>query len=179
MCPAIMASGTSLSTLKEDVHMAGNDAANKVFEAINEGSDAFIDIVRATNDRGHRFSTALIEEAQEGQRELAELAKRWMAAPFDFFGIYSSLIETTTKGQSRALDITRQWFGEMADAQKESRQYMQRMISANRTAGEAAADAARGLFSRATEAVQAATEGNGRRAVSQAQARAEAAASEL
>ena len=48
--------------------MAGNDAAQKIFEALNESSDAFIDAVRASNDRGHRFSAAVIEQAQESQR---------------------------------------------------------------------------------------------------------------
>lgn len=143
--------------------MAGNDAAGKLFEAANASSDAFIDAVRAANDRGHRVSTAVIEAAQEGQREAVELAKKWAAAPLDVFSIYSAIVETTTKAQSRAMDVTRQWFGEMADAQKESRQFVERMMSANRTASEASIELARGAFTRATEVVQSATEGNGRR----------------
>ncbi len=138
--------------------MAGNDTAWKFFEALNEGSDALIDAVRAANDRGHRFSTALIEEAQEGQREAVELTKKWAAAPLDFLGFYSSLMETTTKAQGRALDVTRQWFGEMTDAQKETRELLEHMVSANRTAGEATVQVARGIFSRASEAVQSATQ---------------------
>lgn len=143
--------------------MAGNDAAGKFFEAINTSSDAFIDVVRAANDRGHRVSTALIEAAQEGQRESVEMAKKWAAAPLDLFSVYSAIVETATKGQSRALDVTRQWFGEMAEAQKETRQFAERIMSANRTASEASIELARGAFTRATEVVQSATEGNGRR----------------
>lgn len=144
--------------------MAGNEATTKFFEALNEGSDALIDAVRAANDRGHRVTTAFIEEAQEGQREAVELAKKWVAAPFDIAGFYSSLIESTTKAQGRALDITRQWFGEMADAQKEAREIIQRMVKANRRANEATIDFARGIFNRASEAVQTTTTGDGRRA---------------
>lgn len=145
--------------------MAGNDAAGKFFEALNESSDALIDAIRAANDRGHRVSTALIESAQEGQREATELAKRWIAAPFDLAGFYSTVIESATRAQGRALEVTRQWFGELADAQKETREILQRVVKANRAVNEASVDVARGVFSRATEAVQSSTGvGDGRRA---------------
>jgi hypothetical protein len=143
--------------------MAGTDATAKLFEAINQSSDAIVDAVRAANDRGHRFSAAMIEQAQENQREAVELAKKWAASPLDFFGIYSSIVETATKGQSRALEATREIFGELAEAQKETRQLLQRLATANRTAGEATVEVARNMFTRATEAVQQATDGNGRR----------------
>ena len=159
--------------------MAGNDAAGKIFEAINASSDAFIDVVRAANDRGHRVSTAFIEAAQEGQREAVELARKWSASPFDLFGIYSAMVEATTKGQSRALEVARQWFGEMADAQKETRDLIQKVVSANRHASEATVDLVRGVFSRATEAVQSATEGNGRKMTREPARSSEAPAGEL
>ena len=137
--------------------MAGNDATSKFFEALNDSSDALIDAVRAANDRGHRVSTALIQSAQEGQREAVELTRKWLTAPLDIAGFYSSLIESATRTQGRTLDITRQWFGEMADAQKETREILQRVVTANRSANEAGADVARGVFNRATEAAQSAT----------------------
>jgi hypothetical protein len=143
--------------------MAGNDAAGKFFEALNESSDALIDAIRAANDRGHRVSTAVIESAQEGQREAVELAKKWIGAPFDIAGFYSTLIESATRAQGRALEVTRQWFGELADAQKETREILQRVVKANRAANEASADVARGVFSRATETVQSTSIGDGRR----------------
>jgi hypothetical protein len=150
--------------------MAGNDATRKVFEAWNESSDALVDAVRAANDRGHRIAAALIEEAQESQRTSVELAKKWAAAPFDFFGFYGALIETATKAQGRALDVSRQWFGELADIQKETREVVTRMTAANRTAGEAGVEVARGMLTRASDAIQTASQsmaqaatGNGRR----------------
>ena len=153
--------------------MAGNDATGKFFEALNESSDALIDAVRAANDRGHRVSTALIESAQEGQREAVELAKKWMGAPFDIAGLYSTLVESATRAQGRTLDVTRQWFGELADAQKETREILQRVVTANRAANEATADVARGVFSRASEAVQSSGIGDGRRASRTAEVTAE------
>jgi hypothetical protein len=146
--------------------MAGNDATTKFFEALNESSDAFIDAVRAANNRTHRVSTAIIESAQEGQREAVELAKKWLNAPFDIGGFYSAIIESATRAQGRALEVTRQWFGELADAQKETREIMQRVVQANRSANEASADVARGVFNRASEAVQSAGNGDGKRVAS-------------
>jgi len=144
--------------------MAGNDAAQKYFEAMNESSDALIDGVRAASDRGHRLSAALIEQAQEGQREAAEFARKWANAPFDFSGLFSSLVESTTKAQGRVVEGARQWFNEMGEVQKETREIVQRVIDANRKANEAGVEMARGMFSRAGEAVQSITDGNGRTA---------------
>jgi hypothetical protein len=132
----------------------GNGSANRVYDSLNDGYDAIIDAVRAANDRGHRVSTALIEDAQRSQREAVDLVKRWADAPLDILGLYSAFVENTTKAQSRALEATREWFGELANAQQESRQVIQRIATANRAAGEAAMDAARGAFSRAGEVVQ-------------------------
>jgi hypothetical protein len=144
--------------------MAGNDAAQKLFEAMNESSDALIDAIRAANDRGHRFSAALIEQAQESQREAAEFARKWASAPFDVSGLFSSLVESTTKAQGRAVEGARQWFSEIGDVQKETREIAQRVIDANRKVNEAGVEMARGMFTRAGEAVQSITDGNGRTA---------------
>lgn len=138
--------------------MAGNDASGKFFDALNEGYDALVDAVRAVNDRGHRVSTALIEDAQRGQRETVDLAKKWADAPLDFVGLSGSVIDTTTKAQSRSIEAARQWFGELADAQQETRQALQRVLTASRTASEAGVTGARGFFDRTSEAVQAAVQ---------------------
>ena len=65
------------------------------------------------------------------------------------------LLEATTKAQSRALEVTRQWFGELTEAQKEAQDVLQRMVAANRSAGEAVVDLSRGIFSRTSEAIRA------------------------
>ena len=95
--------------------MANDDAATKYYEALNETSDALIDAIRAANNRGHRLTTALIEQAQENQRDVVEITRKWAAAPFDVIGLMSSVTESTTKAQGRSLDATRQIFGEFSD----------------------------------------------------------------
>lgn len=141
--------------------MADTDSSAKFFDALNESYDAFIDAVRAANDRTHRVSTAFIENAQQGQRDAIGLAKQWAQAPLDIAGFSSSVIDATTKAQGRSLDATRQWFGELSGAQEETREFLQRVMQANRHAGEAATEVARGWFSRAGEAVQSLSRANG------------------
>lgn len=142
--------------------MATSEASERYYEALNETSDAIIDAVRAANDRGHRFATALIEQAQESQRDAVEFARKWAESPFDVIGLMSTITENTTKAQGRALDATRQLFSEMADAQKEGREVFQKVFNANRAAGEASVEVARGAFSRATTAVQNVAVRNGK-----------------
>jgi len=138
--------------------MAGTDAGVRFFDAVNQSYDAWIDAVRAANERGHRFSAALIEDAQRGQREFVELTSKWAEAPLDILGFYGSLMGAATKAQGRALDVSRQLFSEMGEAQKETREVARRVMTANRSAGEAAVEFGRGVFSRAGEAVQTAAQ---------------------
>lgn len=145
--------------------MVANETTAKLFDAVNETSDALIDATRAANDRGHRFTTSAIEQAQESQRDAVELTRKWLDAPLDFLGLLGLMTESTTKAQGRALEATRLFFSEMGDAQKEARDMIQRMVSANRTAGEASVELTRNIFTRANDAVQSATAGNGRKAV--------------
>ena len=164
--------------------MAGNDATVKFFGAMNEGYDAFIDTIRAANDRGHRMSTALIEDVQRGQREAVELATKWAEAPLDLASLSSSIADASTKAQNRSLEVTRLLFGEMAEAQEESREVFQRVVNANRSVGEAAIGVARGFFTRASEAVQSATQspaptgGDGRRTARESSRTSQAATDE-
>jgi hypothetical protein len=162
--------------------MAGNEANGKFFEAVNANSDAVIDAIRGANDRGHRITAALIEEAQEGQREAVQLARKWAAAPMDIPGFFSAIVESGTKAQGRALEVGRQFFSEMGEAQRETRDLFTKMFQANREMGEAGAEFARGVTGRAGEAVQSVTsraneaaksvassaEADGRRAVREA-----------
>jgi uncharacterized protein (DUF1810 family) len=136
--------------------MASNGNSTRFIEAVNTSYDAVIDAVRAANDRGHRVSTAMIEDAQRSQRETIDLFKRWAEAPLDLLGFYGAVVETVTRAQSRTLEATREWFGEMADAQQESREVLQRIVNANRNVNEAAVEMARGMFTRAGEVVQSA-----------------------
>jgi hypothetical protein len=139
--------------------MAGNETTSTFFEALNDGYDAFIDGIRKANDRTHRFSAAFIEDAQRSQREVAELTRKWLDAPLDVQAAASRAVDAASKSQGRSLDVARQFLSELAEAQSEAQDVLRRMLTANRSAGEAAIDVARGAFSRAGEAVQSAGRG--------------------
>jgi hypothetical protein len=131
--------------------MAGENATQKFFDALNQSYDAWIEALRTGNERTHRFSLAVLDEARKGQREAIDLGKKWVDAPLDIISFYSSVIETATRAQGRALELTRQWFSDAAESQKDARQVAQRMMDANRSAGEAVGEVARGAFSRAAD----------------------------
>ncbi len=134
--------------------MAENDERVRFFDSLNESYDATIDAVRAANNRTHRFTTTLIEDAQQNQRDAVDLAKKWADSPLDFLGFYSAAVDTATKAQGRALDATRELFKEASEARKESGEALQRVASVNRNAGDAAVTMARGAINRANQAVQ-------------------------
>lgn len=130
--------------------MAEDDATQTLFDTYDETYDALIQRLKVANDRAHRLSNALIGHAHQGQREAADLWKRWAEAPLDLFGFWGFLAETVTKPQLRALEFSREYFAELAEAQQESRAALERSVSANRRSTEATAGAARELLSRAS-----------------------------
>ncbi|MBI1886664.1 MAG: hypothetical protein HYS09_10205 [Chloroflexi bacterium] len=132
------------------------DRTDRFLTSINQGYDAMLDALRAGNERTYRASKILIDEAQTGQRELVDLGRRWAEAPLDVIGFSTALVESLTRSQGRMLDLTRIWFDEMAQVQKESRDVIQRVTSASRTTVEVAVETGRSLFSRATEEVRSA-----------------------
>jgi hypothetical protein len=134
--------------------MAGENASQKFFDALNQSYDAWIDALRTGNERSHRFSQVVLDEARRGQRDAIDLGKKWMEAPLDVVSFYSSAIETFTRSQGRMLDVTRQLFGDVAESQKDARQVAQRVMDANRSAGEAVGEVARGAFTRAADAAR-------------------------
>ncbi len=134
--------------------MPKEESQEKFFDALNESYEAIIEAIKAGNERGYRFSKTLIDEAQKGQQEVLELAKKWGDAPTDVAGFYGSLVEAISKAQSHSLELAKEWLGEVSESRTETRDTIQRMVSANQAAGQAAVEAARGLFTRATEAAR-------------------------
>lgn len=138
--------------------MPTSETAQKFFDALSESYAAMLDAIKAANERGHRVSSTLIEEASKGQREAIDLAKKWAQAPTDLPGFYGSVVEATTKAQGRALELAREWFEELGEVGEDTREAIRRIVSANRAAAEAAVEAARSGFSTATSGVRHVTE---------------------
>jgi hypothetical protein len=134
--------------------MAKNTAADKYFEALTESYDAIIDAIKASNERGFRVSNNLLAEAQRGQREAIELGRTFAADPTDVGGFYRAMMESTTKAQGRALELASQMFGELSESRTESREVIEKVVKAQRAAGEAAIEATRDLVSTTAERVR-------------------------
>lgn len=134
--------------------MAKNTAADKYFEALTESYDAIIEAIKAGNERGYRVSNNLLAEAQRGQREAVELGRTFAADPTDIGGFYRAMMESTTKAQGRALELARQMFDELSESRTESRDVIEKVVKAQRAAGEAAVEATRDLVSTTAERVR-------------------------
>lgn len=145
--------------------MPKQETVDKFFGAVTDAYDALLDVAKAANDRGHRVSRRLIDEVEKGQLEAIELGRRFAGAPRDVGGFYSAAVRSLTDAQGRALSLTRQLLDEVTDTQQGARDAMQRLIEANRTAGQAAIEAAREAVGRAGEvARRPVTGGDGRKA---------------
>lgn len=120
-----------------------NTAVDKYFEALTESYDAIIDAIKAGNDRGYRVSSTLLTEAQRGQRESVELGKKFAEDPTDIGGFYRAMMESTTKAQGRALELARQMFDELSESRTDTRDAIEKVVKAQRSAGEAAVEAVR------------------------------------
>ena len=134
--------------------MAKNTAADKYFEALTESYDAIIEAIKAGNERGYRVSNNLLAEAQRGQREAVELGRTFAADPTDVGGFYRAMMESTTKAQGRALELARQMFDELSETRTESRDVIEKVVKAQRAAGEAAVEATCDLVSTTAERVR-------------------------
>lgn len=134
--------------------MAKNTAADKYFEALTESYDAIIEAIKAGNERGFRVSNNLLAEAQRGQREAVELGRTFASDPTDVGGFYRTMMESTTKAQGRALELARQMFDELSESRTEGREVIEKVIKAQRAAGEAAVEATRDLVSTTAERVR-------------------------
>lgn len=133
---------------------ATQTAADKYFDALTQSYDAVIDAVKQSNERGYRIASNLIAEAQRGQREQVELGKTWVSDPTDVAGFFRAAMEQTTKAQGRALELARQLFDELSESRNEGREAIEKVIAAQRSAGEAAVEAARDVTGQTVDRIR-------------------------
>jgi hypothetical protein len=129
-------------------------AIDKYFEALTESYDALLEAIKLGNERGYRVSNNLLAEAQRGQRESVELGKKFATDPTDIGGFYRAAMESTTKAQGRALELARQMFDELSESRSEARETIEKVVKAQRAAGEAAIEAARDVAGVAVDRVR-------------------------
>jgi hypothetical protein len=111
---------------------------DRLSNAILERQASIFDAIRSTTDRNHRFTRSLIESARQGNRDWLEVSRRWVTNPTDVTGIYEAVSDAIGNAQTRTLALSREWFEDAVEAQRESRTLLRQGIGDAREAVERA-----------------------------------------
>jgi hypothetical protein len=95
--------------------------ADRLSNAILERQASVFDLIRANTDRNHRFTRSLIESYRQGNREWLEVGRRWIKNPTDVTGIYEAVSDAIGNAQQRTIALSREWFEDTVESQRESR----------------------------------------------------------
>ena len=95
--------------------------ADRLSNAILERQASVFDLIRANTDRNHRFTRSLIESYRQGNREWLEVGRRWVKNPTDVTGIYEAVSDAIGNAQQRTIALSREWFEDTVETQRESR----------------------------------------------------------
>ena len=146
--------------------MSANSQTEQYFNALLESYDALTRAIEQANERGLGLSRQLLAEVTAAQRQTLDLARQVAANPADMAAAYSAIMESAVAAQSQALDFTQTAYKEALAASSEAREALDSLLSASRTAAEAALELSRewqasnpwaDLFQKGMESFTAAT----------------------
>lgn len=129
-------------------------SADRFFAALNHGYDAIVDLFEKNNQRGYRLSRTVLRQARRGEREAVRVTRTWLEEPTDVLGLAEVLLDVQSRAQTRGVELTREWLGELGDAGREVRDSARRLVRANRQAGEAVVDGTREGLMRTADRVR-------------------------
>ena len=112
--------------------------ADRLSNAILERQASVFDLIRANTDRNHRFTRSLIESYRQGNREWLEVGRRWVKNPVDVTGIYEAVSDAIGNAQQRTIALSREWFEDTVESQRESRVILRQGLGDAREAVERA-----------------------------------------
>jgi hypothetical protein len=113
-------------------------ATDRLSNAILERQAGIFDAIRSSTDRNHRFTRSLIESARQGNRDWLEVGRRWVTNPTDVTGIYEAVSDAIGNAQTRTLALSREWFEDAVETQRESRALLRQGLGDAREAVERA-----------------------------------------
>ena len=146
--------------------MPENSQTEQYFDALLASYDALTKAIEQANERGLGLSRQLLAEVTAAQRQTLDLARQVAANPADMAAAYSAIMESAVAAQSQALDFTQTAYKEALAASSEAREALDSLLSASRTAAEAALELSRewqasnpwaDLFQKGMESFTAAT----------------------
>jgi len=112
--------------------------ADRLTNAILERQASVFDLIRANTDRNHRFTRSLIESYRQGNRDWLEVSRRWVKNPADVTGIYEAVSDAIGNAQQRTIALSREWFEDTVESQRESRVILRQGLGDAREAVERA-----------------------------------------
>ena len=112
--------------------------ADRLSNAILERQASVFDLIRANTDRNHRFTRSLIESYRQGNRDWLEVGRRWVKNPADVTGIYEAVSDAIGNVQQRTIALSREWFEDTVESQRESRVILRQGLGDAREAVERA-----------------------------------------
>ena len=118
--------------------MTENTQTDQYFEALLASYDALTRAIEQANERGLGLSRQLLTDVTAAQRQALDLARQVAANPSDMAAAYSAIMESAVAAQSQALDFTQTAYKEAVAASGEAREALESLLSASRTAAEAA-----------------------------------------
>lgn len=123
--------------------MTENEQAKKYYDALIASYDVMTDALGKASEKGIKVSSQMAQDIANGQREALELGKKLATETKDVSELYTALVEATTAAQGRALNFAQYTYQEAMESGTESRDYMQKLIEANKETSRAAVDLAR------------------------------------
>jgi hypothetical protein len=111
---------------------------DRLSNAILERQASIFDLIRANTDRNHRFTRSLIESYRQGNRDWLEVGRRWVKNPTDVSGIYEAFSDAIGNAQQRTIALSREWFEDTVESQRESRVILRQGLGDAREAVERA-----------------------------------------
>lgn len=112
--------------------------ADRLSNAVLERQAGIFDAIRSSSDRNHRFTRSLIESARQGNRDWLEVGRRWITNPTDVTGIYEAVSDAIGNAQTRTLALSREWFEDAVETQRENRALLRQGLGDAREAVERA-----------------------------------------
>lgn len=123
--------------------MTENEQAKKYYDALIASYDVMTDALGKASEQGIKVSSQIAQDIANGQREALELGKKLATETKDVGELYTALVEATTAAQGRALNFAQYTYQEAMESGTQGRDYVQKLIEANKETSKAAVELAR------------------------------------
>jgi hypothetical protein len=123
--------------------MTDNKQVKKYYDALIASYDVMTESLSKASEQGIKVSSQMAQDIANGQREALELGKKLATETKDLGELYTALVEATTAAQGRALSFAQFTYQEAMESGTQGREYVQKLIEANKETSQAAVELAR------------------------------------